>query len=89
VKRFVKTKKLDIKEGLTKIILAFEIGLPGETEKFWALRNETLSHKHLQTFSPNERIPLANLFHRCTAELSAELFPSLSAFKEAKCEEKF
>jgi DNA-binding beta-propeller fold protein YncE len=31
-----------------------------ETEKFWALRNETLSHKYLQAFSSNERILLAN-----------------------------
>jgi transposase len=28
--------------------------LPGATEKFWALRNETLSHKHLPAFSPND-----------------------------------
>jgi hypothetical protein len=35
------------------------------------------------------RILLANLFHRYKAEISAELFPSLGAFKEVKGEAKF
>jgi hypothetical protein len=35
------------------------------------------------------RILLANLFPRYKAEMSAELFPSLGAFKEVKGEAKF
>jgi hypothetical protein len=39
--------------------------------------------------SQNEPILLANLFHHYKAEIYAELFPSLGAFKEVKCEAKF
>jgi hypothetical protein len=32
---------------------------------------------------------VANLFHHYKAEISAEFFPSLGAFREVKCEAKF
>jgi ABC-type uncharacterized transport system substrate-binding protein len=51
------------------------VGLPGETGKFWALRNYTLQHKHLQVFSQNVRILLANLFQYLRADLSTRDFP--------------
>ena len=41
------------------------------------------------TVSQNEGILLANLFHRYNAEIYAEFFPGLGAFKAVKCGAKF
>jgi hypothetical protein len=65
------------------------IGFFGTTEKFWALGNYLLLHKHLRALSENEGILLANLSSHDTPVIAASDSPCLWAFKNRTCKAPF